>query len=104
MLKANVEIRSGVESLVACTNALNVTLLASDRYHAFVPGAAKAKNVSEYSTRTEPTNNPVGSTIGANVFLMQSVPAGSLVFYEERQLRILDKNIRAETIEIEWFI
>ena len=45
-----------------------------------------------------------GSTIGANVFLMQSVPAESLVFYEERQLRILDKNIRAEPNEIAWFI
>lgn len=32
-----------------------------------------------------------GSTIGANVFLMQSVPPGSLVVYEEKQLRILDK-------------
>jgi serine O-acetyltransferase len=33
-----------------------------------------------------------GSTIGANVFLMQSVPPGSLVVYEEKQLRILEKN------------
>jgi serine O-acetyltransferase len=32
-----------------------------------------------------------GSTIGANVFLMQSVPPHSLVIYEERQLAILDK-------------
>lgn len=32
-----------------------------------------------------------GSTIGANVFLMHSVPADSLVVYEEKQLRILDK-------------
>jgi serine O-acetyltransferase len=32
-----------------------------------------------------------GSTIGANVFLMHSVPAGSLVVYEEKQLRILEK-------------
>jgi len=45
-----------------------------------------------------------GSTIGANVFLMHSVPAGSLVIYEEQQLRILDKNDRSETNEIEWSI
>ncbi len=45
-----------------------------------------------------------GSTIGANVFLMHSVPPGSLVVYEEKQLRILDKNRREETREIEWFI
>lgn len=31
------------------------------------------------------------STIGANVFLMHSIPPDSLVFYEEKQLSILDK-------------
>jgi serine O-acetyltransferase len=31
------------------------------------------------------------STIGGNVFLMQSVPADSLVYYEEKQLRIVPK-------------
>jgi serine O-acetyltransferase len=31
------------------------------------------------------------STIGGNVFLVNSVPPDSLVFYEEKQLRILDK-------------
>ena len=35
-----------------------------------------------------------GSTIGANVFLMQSVPANSLVIYEEKQLVIRDKAAR----------
>jgi serine O-acetyltransferase len=34
------------------------------------------------------------STIGANVFLMRSVPANSLVFYEATQLTILDKRGR----------
>jgi len=34
------------------------------------------------------------STIGANVFLMHSVPPHSLVFYEERQLTVLDKRAR----------
>jgi len=32
-----------------------------------------------------------GSTIGANVFLMHSVPPGSLVIYEEVNLKILNK-------------
>ena len=45
-----------------------------------------------------------GSTIGATVFLMHSVPPDSLVVYEERQLRILDKNERAGTGEVEWSI
>jgi serine O-acetyltransferase len=35
-----------------------------------------------------------GSTIGANVFLMTSVPPHSLVIYEERQLSILDKRAK----------
>jgi serine O-acetyltransferase len=35
-----------------------------------------------------------GSTIGANVFLMHSVPPHSLVIYEERQLSILDKRAK----------
>ncbi len=36
-----------------------------------------------------------GSTIGANVFLMQSVPENSLVYYEETQLRIVPKKSRS---------
>ena len=31
------------------------------------------------------------STIGGNVFLMQSVPPDSLVYYEEKQLKIVPK-------------
>ena len=31
------------------------------------------------------------STIGGNVFLIQSVPPDSLVYYEEKQLQILPK-------------
>ncbi|MEI6714728.1 MAG: serine acetyltransferase [Verrucomicrobiota bacterium] len=34
------------------------------------------------------------STIGANVFLMHSVPADSLVIYEEKQLSILNKKAK----------
>ena len=36
-----------------------------------------------------------GSTIGANVSVTHSIPARSLVFYEDRQLTILDKDKRA---------
>jgi serine O-acetyltransferase len=45
-----------------------------------------------------------GSTIGANVFLMHSVPAGSLVVYEEKQLRILEKSKPSTGSELEWCI
>ena len=45
------------------------------------------------------------TTIGANVFLMHSVPAHSLVIYEEKQLLILDKAARRQTpTACEWSI
>jgi serine O-acetyltransferase len=49
------------------------------------------------------------STIGANVFLMQSVPPQSLVFYEETQLKILQKRTATGAAEsaapaLEWVI
>ncbi len=44
------------------------------------------------------------STIGANVFLTHSVPPHSLVFYEEKQLRILDKKKRQAEPALEWSI
>ncbi|MEI7728670.1 MAG: serine O-acetyltransferase EpsC [Verrucomicrobiota bacterium] len=44
------------------------------------------------------------STIGANVFLMQSVPANSLVIYEEKQLAIRDKTKRALPVDSEYSI
>lgn len=37
------------------------------------------------------------STIGGNVFLMHSVPPDSLVYYEEKQLRIISKRKRKGT-------
>ena len=43
-----------------------------------------------------------GSTIGANVFLMHSVAANSLVYYEEKQLRIADK--AGPSRQLEWSI
>ena len=45
------------------------------------------------------------STIGANVFLMTSVPAQSLVFYEETQLKVLPKRGAPPAIAaFEWVI
>jgi len=44
------------------------------------------------------------STIGANVFLMHSVPPHSLVFYEEKSLTILDKSARKTDVVPEWTI
>jgi serine O-acetyltransferase len=45
-----------------------------------------------------------GSTIGANVFLTHSVPARSLVFYEENQMKIVDKDSRAQEWVGDWVI
>ena len=45
-----------------------------------------------------------GSTIGANVFLTHSVPPRSLVFYEEKQLKIFDKDKRATASDLDWMI
>jgi serine O-acetyltransferase len=44
------------------------------------------------------------STIGANVFLMQSVPANSLVVYEEKQLVIRDKLAKKKADDFAWEI
>lgn len=44
-----------------------------------------------------------GSTVGASVFLTHSVPARSLVFYEERQLCIISKDKRGKNWD-DWVI
>ncbi len=44
------------------------------------------------------------STIGANVFLMHSVPPHSLVVYEEKQLSILDKRAKKKVDTAEFTI
>ena len=44
-----------------------------------------------------------GSTVAASVFLTQSVPRRSLVFYEERQLQVLDKDKRGKDWD-DWII
>jgi serine O-acetyltransferase len=50
------------------------------------------------------THIGANSTIGANVFLMQSVPADSLVIYEEKQLVIHDKSARKKEAALDWII
>ncbi len=45
------------------------------------------------------THVGAGSTVGGNVFLVQSVPPDSLVLYEETQLKILPKKGRAAASE-----
>jgi serine O-acetyltransferase len=44
-----------------------------------------------------------GSTVAASVFLTHSVPPRSLIFYEERQLQILDKDKRGANWD-DWVI
>jgi len=46
-----------------------------------------------------------GSTIGANIFVTHSIPPRSLVLYEEKQLKILDKDKRAAQVVVDdWMI
>ncbi len=58
-------------------------------------------NVTIYAGTTVMGGDTVigtGSTIGASVFLTHSIPARSLVFFEEKSLKILDKDKR----NVEW--
>jgi serine O-acetyltransferase len=64
-------------------------------------------NVTVYAGTTIMGGDTVigaGSTIGANVFLTHSLSPRSLVFYEEKQLRILDKNKRPDQWVQDWVI
>src|SRR5437868_9361053 len=64
-------------------------------------------NVTVYAGTTVMGGDTVigaGSTIGANVFVTRSIPERSLVFYEERQLTILDKDKRSVVVEDDWMI
>ena len=45
-----------------------------------------------------------GSTIGANIFVTHSIPTRSLVLYEEKQLKILDKDKRSHVVVDDWMI
>ena len=44
------------------------------------------------------------STVGANVFLLTSLPPDSLVIYEEKQIVIRDKSVRKGQPELDWSI
>ena len=44
------------------------------------------------------------STIGANVFLLHSLPSDSLVVYEDKQLVIRDKFARKHPAALYWSI
>lgn len=63
-------------------------------------------NVTIYAGATVMGGDTVvgaGSTIGASVFLTHTIPARSLVFLEEKALRILNKDDRAPWVE-DWVI
>ena len=69
--------------------------------------SSSENNVTIYAGTTIMGGDTVigqGSTIGANVFLTHSVPPRSLVFYEEKQLRILDKDKRPDQWVQDWMI
>ncbi len=77
-----------------------------------VKGGKRHPNVEDWVT-IYPNSTVLGgetvigerSTIGANVFLMHSVPAQSLVYYEETQLKVLSKrHVPAAVAELEWVI
>ncbi|MGC3960045.1 MAG: serine O-acetyltransferase [Verrucomicrobiota bacterium] len=66
-----------------------------------------ADNVTIYPNSTILGGKTVigaNSTIGANVFLMHSVPASSLVVYEEKQLVIRDKSARRKVEDYDFSI
>ena len=70
-------------------------------YHAVTLGARSFQK-DEHDVTIYPGSTILGgetvigarSTIGGNVFLVQSVPPDSLVYYEEKQLRIVPKRKR----------
>ena len=76
-----------------------------------VKGGKRHPHVGDYVT-IYPNSTILGgkthiganSTIGANVFLMHSVPADSLVIYEEKQLAIHDKSAQKKDAAHNWII
>ena len=67
-------------------------------------GGKRHPNVEDYVT-IYPNSSVLGgetvvgarSTIGGNVFLLQSVPPDSLVYYEAEQVRVVPKHPHAKT-------
>ena len=97
---ANVKLYQGV-SLIARSLAGGQQLRGKKRH------PTVEDNVTVYAGTTVMGGDTVigaGSTIGANVFLTHGVPKRSLVYFEEKQLTILDKNNRATASVIDWVI
>ena len=97
---ANVKLYQGV-SLIARSLAGGQQLRGKKRH------PTVEDNVTIYAGTTVMGGDTIigaGSTIGANVFLTHGVPKRSLVFFEEKQLTILDKNNRATSTVSDWVI
>jgi len=93
---------------------LGARSFAKDGSGLIVKGGKRHPNVGSHVT-IYPNSTILGgetligdhSTIGANVFLLHSVPANSLVVYEEKQLAIRDKATKPVKVpqkELEWSI
>jgi len=90
---------------------LGARSIAKDEAGQIVKGGKRHPNVEDNVT-IYPNSTILGgetviganSTIGANVFLMHSVPADSLVVYEEKQLVIRDKSARKKESPLDWMI
>lgn len=90
---------------------LGARSFAKDEAGQIIRGAKRHPNVEDHVT-IYPNSTILGggtvigegSTVGANVFLMQSVPPHSLVLYEDKGIRILDKNARHPKNALEFAI
>lgn len=90
---------------------LGARSFAKDEAGQIVKGGKRHPDVEDYVT-IYPNSTILGggtvigarSTIGANVFLMNSVPPDSLVVYEEKQLLIRSKAERKKSDAIEFYI
>src|SRR5690606_34320312 len=90
---------------------LGARSFAKDESGRLVKGTKRHPNVEDHVT-IYPNSTVLGgetiigegSTIGANVFLMHSVPANSLVIYEEKNLKIYDKTEKKRELAAEFSI
>ncbi len=90
---------------------LGARSFAKDESGRLVKGTKRHPNVEDHVT-IYPNSTVLGgetvigegSTIGANVFLMHSIPANSLVIYEEKNLKIYDKTAKKRELAAEFSI
>jgi serine O-acetyltransferase len=90
---------------------LGARSFAKDEAGQIIKGTKRHPDVEDHAT-IYPNSTILGgetvvgtfSTIGANVFLMQSVAPHSLVIYEEKQLCILDKRGKGRSDGVEYSI